>query len=60
MPLISTQVTRVFDRKSALAHVTSNFKRLHDYDVKTVVDPCPADMGRDDRFHGRSFTKQRD
>ncbi len=39
-----------FDRKSALAHVTSNFKRLHDYDVKTVVDPCPADMGRDVDF----------
>ena len=39
-----------FDRKAALVQVTENFQRLHDYDVKTVVDPCPADMGRDVEF----------
>lgn len=39
-----------FVRADALVKVVDNFQRLHDYGVETVVDPCPADMGRDVEF----------
>jgi phosphotriesterase-related protein len=39
-----------FKRDDALAKVVDNFQRLHDYGVKTVVDPCPSDIGRNVEF----------
>lgn len=39
-----------FRRDDALARVTDAFAQLKDYGVETVVDPCPADLGRDVEF----------
>lgn len=39
-----------FIRHEALARVVDAFQQLHDYGVKTVVDPCPMDLGRDVGF----------
>ena len=39
-----------FVREEALARVVDAFQKLHAYGVKTVVDPCPADLGRDVQF----------
>jgi phosphotriesterase-related protein len=36
-----------FRRAEAVARVVDAFAALHDYGVRTVVDPCPMDMGRD-------------
>jgi phosphotriesterase-related protein len=36
-----------YRREDALAQAIDFFQRLHDYDVRTVVDPCPMDLGRD-------------
>jgi len=36
-----------FRRAEAVARVVEAFSALHDYGVRTVVDPCPMDMGRD-------------
>jgi phosphotriesterase-related protein len=36
-----------FKRDEAAARVVDMFQRLHDYGVRTVVDPCPMDLGRD-------------
>ena len=39
-----------FIRDEALARVVDAFQQLHAYGVKTVVDPCPMDLGRDVGF----------
>jgi phosphotriesterase-related protein len=39
-----------FQRDEAMARVVDAFQRLHSFGVKTVVDPCPMDMGRDVEF----------
>lgn len=39
-----------FVRREALDRVVDAFQRLHDWGVKTVVDPCPMDLGRDVEF----------
>jgi phosphotriesterase-related protein len=39
-----------FVRAEALSRVVDAFQQLHAYGVKTVVDPCPADLGRDVQF----------
>jgi phosphotriesterase-related protein len=36
-----------YRREDALAQAVDFFAKLHDYGVKTVVDPCPMDLGRD-------------
>ena len=36
-----------YRREDALAQVVDFFQKLHDYGVRTVVDPCPMDLGRD-------------
>jgi len=38
------------DRADAIARVTDAFQRLHAYGICSVVDPCPADLGRDVEF----------
>jgi phosphotriesterase-related protein len=38
------------DRAEAIARVTDAFQRLHAYGVRSVVDPCPSDLGRDVEF----------
>jgi phosphotriesterase-related protein len=37
-------------RADAIARVVDAFQRLHAYGVRTVVDPCPTDLGRDVEF----------
>ncbi len=39
-----------FRRADALSRTVDAFARLHDYGVRTVVDPCPSDLGRDIEF----------
>jgi len=36
-----------FKREDALSRVVDAFQQLKDYGVQTIVDPCPADLGRD-------------
>jgi phosphotriesterase-related protein len=36
-----------YRREDALAQAVDFFQKLHDYGVRTVVDPCPMDLGRD-------------
>lgn len=36
-----------FRRVEAVSRAVDAFQQLHAYGVKTVVDPCPADLGRD-------------
>ena len=40
-----------FVREEALARVVDAFQALHDYGIRTVVDPCPMDLGRDVTFN---------
>ena len=37
-------------RADAISRVVDAFQRLHGYGVRTVVDPCPTDLGRDVEF----------
>ncbi len=37
-------------RDDAISRVVDAFQRLHAYGVRTVVDPCPTDLGRDVEF----------
>jgi phosphotriesterase-related protein len=39
-----------FVRAEAIERVVDAFQQLHAYGVKTVVDPCPVDLGRDVEF----------
>ena len=39
-----------FIREEALDRVVDAFQALHAYGVRTVVDPCPMDLGRDVGF----------
>lgn len=39
-----------FVRAEAIERVVDAFQRLHEFGVKSVVDPCPADLGRDVEF----------
>jgi phosphotriesterase-related protein len=39
-----------FVRAEAMERVVDAFQQLHAYGVKTVVDPCPMDLGRDVEF----------
>lgn len=39
-----------FRRADALAGAVDAFQRLHDYGIRSVVDPCPSDLGRDVEF----------
>jgi phosphotriesterase-related protein len=39
-----------FERNEVIARVVDAFTRLHSYGVRTVVDPCPMDLGRDVEF----------
>ncbi|MFM7121673.1 MAG: phosphotriesterase, partial [Gammaproteobacteria bacterium] len=36
-----------YKREDALAQAVDHFAKLRDYGVRTVVDPCPMDLGRD-------------
>lgn len=36
-----------FKREEAIVRVVDAFQKLHAYGVRTVVDPCPMDLGRD-------------
>lgn len=40
-----------FVRDEALARVVDAFQMLHAFGVRTVVDPCPMDLGRDVTFN---------
>ena len=40
-----------FKREEALTRVVAAVEQLKDYGVETVVDPCPADLGRDVDFY---------
>lgn len=40
-----------FKRDEALSRVVDAFQQLKDYGVKTIVDPCPSDLGRDVSFY---------
>lgn len=39
-----------FQRDDAMSRVVDAFARLRDHGVRTVVDPCPMDMGRNVEF----------
>ncbi len=39
-----------FKRADAMARVVDAFQELHGHGVRTVVDPCPMDLGRDVEF----------
>ncbi len=39
-----------FQREEAMGRVVDAFAQLHDFGVRTVVDPCPMDMGRNVEF----------
>src|SRR3569832_455350 len=39
-----------FKRAEAIERVVDAFQQLHGYGVKTVIDPCPMDLGRDVEF----------
>jgi phosphotriesterase-related protein len=39
-----------FKRREALARVVDAFDGLHQYGVRSIVDPCPMDLGRDVEF----------
>lgn len=39
-----------FKRREAIERVVDAFQGLHQHGVKTVVDPCPMDLGRDVEF----------
>ncbi len=39
-----------FRRADALSRTVDAFQRLHGYGIRTVVDPCPTDLGRDVAF----------
>jgi phosphotriesterase-related protein len=39
-----------FKRDEAMARVVDAFQELHGHGVRTVVDPCPMDLGRDVEF----------
>ncbi|MFC4595701.1 phosphotriesterase family protein [Sphingobium tyrosinilyticum] len=36
-----------FQRREAIERAVDAFQQLHAYGVRTVVDPCPVDLGRD-------------
>lgn len=36
-----------YKRQEAIERVVDAFQQLHQHGIKTVVDPCPMDMGRD-------------
>jgi phosphotriesterase-related protein len=40
-----------FRRQDALLQAVEAFQRLHAYGVRTVIDPCPSDLGRDVEFN---------
>jgi phosphotriesterase-related protein len=39
-----------FIRAEAMARAVDRLQELHDYGCKTIVDPCPMDLGRDVEF----------
>jgi phosphotriesterase-related protein len=39
-----------FKREEALKRVVDAFQELHAHGVRTVIDPCPMDLGRDVEF----------
>src|SRR5580698_9085325 len=39
-----------FKRDDAMARVVDAFQELHGHGVRTVIDPCPMDLGRDVEF----------
>jgi phosphotriesterase-related protein len=39
-----------FQRAEVMARVVDAFQQLHAYGVRSVVDPCPMDLGRDVEF----------
>jgi phosphotriesterase-related protein len=39
-----------FKREEALKRVVDAFQELHGHGVRTVIDPCPMDLGRDVEF----------
>ena len=42
-----------FHRADAISRVVDAFQQLHAYGVRTVVDPCPTDLGRDVEFNAK-------
>src|SRR5258708_32329500 len=39
-----------FVRAEAMARAVDRLQELHGYGCKTIVDPCPMDLGRDVEF----------
>ncbi|HWA61096.1 MAG TPA: hypothetical protein VG939_06965 [Caulobacteraceae bacterium] len=39
-----------FKRDEAMSRVVDAFQQLHGHGVRTVIDPCPMDLGRDVEF----------
>lgn len=46
-----------FKRAEAMARVVDAFQELHGHGVRTVVDPCPMDLGRDVEFNAEVSQK---
>ncbi len=46
-----------YRQEKAMAKVVEAFLALRDFGVKSVVDPCPSDMGRDPEFYAELSVK---
>jgi phosphotriesterase-related protein len=46
-----------FQRREAVERAVDAFQQLHDHGVKTVIDPCPMDLGRDVGFSAEVSSK---
>ncbi len=46
-----------FIRDEAMKRVVDAFQELHDHGVRTVLDPCPMDLGRDVEFNAEVAQK---
>ena len=48
-----------FKRAEAIARAVDAFQQLHAHGVRTVIDPCPMDLGRDVEFIAEVSQKSR-
>jgi phosphotriesterase-related protein len=46
-----------FQRREAVERAVDAFQELHGHGVKTVIDPCPMDLGRDVEFSAEVSSK---
>ena len=42
--------TEDFDRKKDGARIVKRLKEIHDLGIRSIVDPCPMELGRDPEF----------